>query len=240
MPPCAGAMFDDLHVHGPRETPRQAGGGDPGIPLHPPRRRRQIEREQVRAYAKAARGQEVRLGHGDEAVKADFTNSESRRGRGDPHDFPAAEDDGGGSDHRRAAQQRSREESLPRRDAPGRRPPQSGRGFRPEGDAREHRFLERLAHADLASRTGRKWKADRSSGSEGRKVPTRRTSGTSSIPLMARTARRACAISSTTSAAFASPRLTMKLACFSLICAPPRRAPFKPACSMRRPAKSPF
>src|SRR5262245_24396274 len=64
------------------------------------------------------------------------------------------------------------------------------------------------------------------------------TSVSSSTPKRSFTAPRARAISSSTSAARAL-LVTMKLACSSEICAPPKRRPLSPAASIRRPAKSP-
>src|SRR5690606_6154090 len=54
-------------------------------------------------------------------------------------------------------------------------------------------------------------------------TPITLTSCCNSIPCISPTVFRMCAISASISAAFASPRFTMKLACFSDTCAPPMR-----------------
>src|SRR5881394_633872 len=69
--------------------------------------------------------------------------------------------------------------------------------------------------------------------------PTTRTSSSSRTPDCLSTSARTRSISSSISAAVASPELTMKFACFSDTTAPPTRAPLSPALSMSRPAKSP-
>ncbi len=65
------------------------------------------------------------------------------------------------------------------------------------------------------------------------------TSVTNSTPDLRATRVRASSISASMSAAVAPPVLTMKFACFSEICAPPMRWPFRPQDSIRRAAKSP-
>src|SRR5438105_12509338 len=69
--------------------------------------------------------------------------------------------------------------------------------------------------------------------------PMTRTSGSSSMPNRSKTRFRISAIKASTSSALAPPRLTMKFACFSEICAPPIRRPLRPQASIRRPAASP-
>ena len=65
------------------------------------------------------------------------------------------------------------------------------------------------------------------------------TSYSSPTPNRPATARLAVSARRRISEAVAPPSLTMKLACLSLIAAPPRRVPFRPQASMSRPAESP-